>query len=139
MLSSQRPEGDDGDGVSRYPARTPSISDEGSDRTVTTNPSRTHFQTDQITTFSHRRPQPTRNTKIPANYLYQVIICWRCRQLIANEPVPERRKEVLEMLRRGSILTWQHGNLHGEYDFTDEKMEDSVGLQTPKNLELSLV
>ena len=28
--------------------------------------------------------------------------------------------------------TWQHINLHGEYDFAAEKLEDSVGLEVPK-------
>ncbi|MEZ6099344.1 MAG: hypothetical protein R3E01_10255 [Pirellulaceae bacterium] len=51
---------------------------------------------------------------------------------------PERRQELLEIFRRGSLTTWQHINLHGEYDFSDEKMEDSVGLKTPENLELTL-
>ena len=38
------------------------------------------------------------------------------------------------------MATWKHVNLHGEYDFSDEKMMDSIGLETtPKNLELSLV
>ena len=42
-------------------------------------------------------------------------------------------------VRRGSVVTWQHINLHGEYDFSDEKIEDSVGFESPKNLELSVV
>ncbi|MEZ6101488.1 MAG: Tn3 family transposase [Pirellulaceae bacterium] len=68
------------------------------------------------------------------------IVCWNyvyATQLIASESNPERRQELLEIFRRGSLTTWQHINLHGEYDFSDEKMEDSVGLKTPKNLELS--
>ena len=31
---------------------------------------------------------------------------------------------------------WQHINLHGEYDFSDEKLQDSVGLSVVKNLGL---
>jgi hypothetical protein len=56
------------------------------------------------------------------------IVCWNylfAIRLIANESDPERRKEVLETLRRDSMLTWQHINLHGKYDFSDEKREDS--------------
>ena len=48
---------------------------------------------------------------------------------------PERQMELLEMVRQGSVVTWQHG----EYDFADEKLQDSVGLETPKNLDLSVV
>ena len=28
---------------------------------------------------------------------------------------------------------WEHINLHGEYDFSDEKMLDSIGLADPRN------
>ena len=38
------------------------------------------------------------------------------------------------------MAAWKHVNLNGEYDFSDEKMEDSVGLEaTPKNFDLQLV
>ena len=33
----------------------------------------------------------------------------------------------------GSVITWKHFNLHGEFDFSDEKMIDSIGLTLPKN------
>ena len=53
---------------------------------------------------------------------------------------PERRKELIEQFKRASMATWKHVNLHGEYDFSDEKMMDSVGLEsTPNNLELTPV
>ena len=40
----------------------------------------------------------------------------------------ERRQALLAAVRNGSVVTWQHINLHGEYDFSDEKLQDSVGL-----------
>jgi len=71
------------------------------------------------------------------------IVCWNyvyATQLIAREPSPERRKELIEKIKHISMETWKHINLHGEYDFSDDKMEDSVGLDvTPKNLDLQLV
>ncbi len=42
----------------------------------------------------------------------------------------------VEALRHGSIVAWQHINLHGEYDFSDDKLQDSVGLRVPKTLGL---
>ena len=70
------------------------------------------------------------------------IVCWNylyATHLIASEPSSERRKELIEHFRRVSMATWSHLNLHGEYDFSDAKMLDSVGLElTPKNRELSL-
>ena len=32
----------------------------------------------------------------------------------------------------GSVIPWQHINLLGEYDFSDEKLRDSVGIRPPK-------
>lgn len=71
------------------------------------------------------------------------IVCWNylyLTQIIANEADPQRRDELFETVRRGSVATLQHLNLHGEYDFSDAKMMDSVGLElTPKNTALSPV
>jgi len=44
------------------------------------------------------------------------------------------RAELIEAIRHGSAVTWQHFNLHGEFDFSDERMVDSMGLAaSPKN------
>ena len=32
----------------------------------------------------------------------------------------------------GSAVAWQHLNLLGEYDFSDEKLRDSIGIRPPK-------
>ncbi|MCP5158914.1 MAG: hypothetical protein H6974_01305 [Gammaproteobacteria bacterium] len=42
-------------------------------------------------------------------------------------------KAQCDVIRNGSVMTWQHSNLHGEYDFSDEKMLGSVGLVLPEN------
>jgi TnpA family transposase len=67
------------------------------------------------------------------------IICWNylyLSQKIAQEPDAERRQALLAAVQQGSVVSWQHVNLHGEYDFSDEKMQDSVGLHTPPALGL---
>ena len=58
------------------------------------------------------------------------IICWNylyLSQQIAEAESEERRQELVIALRNGSVVTWQHINLHGEYDFSDEKLHDSIG------------
>jgi hypothetical protein len=55
-------------------------------------------------------------------------------QKIADAESEEHRQELLMAVRNGSVVTWQHINLHGEYDFSDEKLQDSMGLQAPKIL-----
>lgn len=41
-----------------------------------------------------------------------------------------------EAVRAGSVVTWRQLNLHGEFDFSDEKLQDSSGLPLPQNLSL---
>jgi TnpA family transposase len=65
------------------------------------------------------------------------IICWNylyLTQKLVDAESEERRQELLMAVRNGSVVTWQHINLHGEYDFSDEKLQDSIGLHAPKIL-----
>lgn len=52
------------------------------------------------------------------NYLY-------LSQLLANNGDPGERKHMLDSIKQGSIITWHHINLHGEYDFTKHIANDS--------------
>jgi TnpA family transposase len=64
------------------------------------------------------------------------IVCWNYLFLsreLALEKNEERRAELLEAIRNGSAVTWRHFNLHGEFDFSDERMVDSVGLAATQN------
>ena len=54
----------------------------------------------------------------------------------AEEKDEERRTALLEAVRNGSVVTWAHFNLHGEFDFSDERMVDSMNLTPPKTLGL---
>jgi hypothetical protein len=38
----------------------------------------------------------------------------------------------LDAVAHGSVISWQHINLLGEYDFSAEKLRDSVGIRLPK-------
>ena len=58
---------------------------------------------------------------------------------ILDEEDEDRRQDLVAAIRAGSVVAWQHINLHGEYDFSDQKLQDSVGLRVPKILELSVV
>ncbi len=63
------------------------------------------------------------------------IICWNylyLSQQLHEALTEERRAELLESIKNGSVVSWQHINLHGEYDFSDDKLQDSVGLDLPK-------
>ena len=63
------------------------------------------------------------------------IICWNylyLTQKLGDTTDAQERDALLEALRNGSIISWQHINLLGEYDFSEEKLQDSVGIQLPK-------
>ncbi len=63
------------------------------------------------------------------------IVCWNYLYLtreLANEKNEVLETELLAAIRNGSVVTWAHFNLHGEFDFSDGKMVDSVGLVSPK-------
>jgi hypothetical protein len=43
-----------------------------------------------------------------------------------------REAAFLDTVAHGSAVAWQHLNLLGEYDFSDEKLRDSIGIRPPK-------
>lgn len=62
------------------------------------------------------------------------IICWNylyLSQKIVDAPNPAQKKEILEAVQNGSVVAWRHINFYGEYDFSDEKLKDSVGITAP--------
>ena len=52
-------------------------------------------------------------------------------QLLALERSPDRRQAIIKALKAGSIAIWGYLNMHGEIDFSDEKLRDSVGFDLP--------
>ncbi|MBI1928948.1 Tn3 family transposase [Candidatus Poribacteria bacterium] len=63
--------------------------------------------------------------------IQNAIICWNylyLTQKIAEAESDELKHELLASIRNGSVASWQHVNLHGEYDFSEKKLSDSVGL-----------
>ena len=63
------------------------------------------------------------------------IICWN--YLYLSQKLEEAgdgplRETLLHAIRHGSVVCWQHINLLGEYDFSEERLEDSVGIKPPK-------
>jgi TnpA family transposase len=68
-----------------------------------------------------------------------VLICWNylyLNQLLVRADA-NKRKEIIEALQHGFIMIWRHYNLHGEFDFSDDRMADSVGLASPKILAMA--
>jgi uncharacterized protein YbcC (UPF0753/DUF2309 family) len=60
------------------------------------------------------------------------IICWNylyLSQKLAEMDDPESREAFLKTVTHGSAVSWQHLNLLGEYDFSEDRLQDTVGIK----------
>jgi len=65
------------------------------------------------------------------------IICWNylyLSQQLEQMDNPKQKEPLQEAIANHSVISWAHTNLLGEYDFSDEKLRDSVGIQPPKKI-----
>jgi hypothetical protein len=63
------------------------------------------------------------------------IICWNylyLSQKLEEITDTESREALLDAVAHGSTVAWRHLDLLGEYDFSAEKLRDSVGIRLPK-------
>jgi hypothetical protein len=63
------------------------------------------------------------------------IVCWNYLVLehrLNQASTDELRVEIRAAVANHSVISWGHINLLGEYDFSDEKLRDSVGIPPPK-------
>ncbi len=64
------------------------------------------------------------------------IICWNYLYLarrLERSPDAEARENLLGMIADHSPMSWAHINMLGEYDFSDEKLRDAIGMLPPKS------
>ncbi len=70
------------------------------------------------------------------------IICWNYLYLsnALNDAQTEIEKNnLVEVIKNGSVVAWQHINLQGEYDFSEEMLKDFIEFQLPELLKLQVV
>ena len=63
------------------------------------------------------------------------IICWNylyLSQKLEDTEDAASREAFLEAVANGSAVSWQHINLLGEYDISNDKLQDTVGIKPPK-------
>ena len=61
--------------------------------------------------------------------LQNSIILWNYLSLsdcVINTSDPYERQQIIDAIRRGSVITWSHVNLRGEYSFTPPSANDDV-------------
>ena len=52
-------------------------------------------------------------------------IIYNISQLLANCADDTERTEMINMIKEGSIISWAHVNLHGEFDFRKHAANDT--------------
>jgi hypothetical protein len=62
-----------------------------------------------------------KNSIICWNYLYLTKKMFQCTSI-------EQKETLKKAIQTHSVLCWEHINLLGEYDFSDAKLKDSIGL-----------
>ena len=53
-------------------------------------------------------------------------------QKLEENDLSETREAMLKAIAGGSVISWQHINLLGEYDLSKERLQDSFGIKLPK-------
>lgn len=69
------------------------------------------------------------------------VLCYNYAVLskkLAEETSEVQRRLMVKVIRNGSPLAWQHVNFLGEYNFSEEKIRDSVGINRDMILALKL-
>jgi len=67
------------------------------------------------------------------------IICWNylyLTQLIGEAETENHKQALIETIKNSSPAAWRHINMEGEYDFSKEKLEDSIEFRLPELLEV---
>ena len=63
------------------------------------------------------------------------IICWNYLYLthkLKYMSDGNKKEQLRSVISRHSIMSWAHINMLGEYDFSEEKRKDSIGILSPK-------
>lgn len=73
--------------------------------------------------------------------IQNAIVVWNYLYLsnkLANCSDAKEKTTLLKSLKKGSIMTWHHANLHGEYDFTEKPAASNIQFDLDKILALRL-
>ena len=60
--------------------------------------------------------------------MQNVIVCWNCSYLNQQlfQTTPTERQVLANAIARMSPVSWQHINLQGEFNFSDEALTDAL-------------
>jgi hypothetical protein len=81
------------------------------------------------------RPNSVGESEACKRLIKNCIVCWNylyLSQKLEDSEDAASREAFLEAVANGSAVSWQHINLLGEYDFSDEKLQGYGWNQPPK-------
>jgi len=58
---------------------------------------------------------------------------------LSDTQTESEKRNLLDVTKNGSIVAWQHINLQGEYDFSEETLKNSIEFNLPELLKLEVV
>lgn len=89
--------------------------------------------------------QATKNEQLIADgckrLIENAIICWNylyLSQMLVDTQTESEKKNLLAVIKNGSVVAWQHINLQGEYDFSEETLKNSIEFRLPELLKLQM-
>jgi TnpA family transposase len=69
------------------------------------------------------------------------IICWNYMHLtnvLLKEESDTKRREMLDVIKNGSVVSWEHINLQGEFNFSEELLKESTQFNLKELLDLKI-
>ncbi len=83
--------------------------------------------------FTHTNKEEQEVAESCNRLIKNAIICWNymyLTQKLKRTGNEENRERLLTAIKNHSPISWAHINLLGEYDFSEERMQDSLGVLT---------
>jgi len=57
---------------------------------------------------------------------------------VIDTQTEQEKQNLLNAIKSGSVVAWQHVNLQGEYDFSEETLKNSIKFKLPELMELQI-
>jgi hypothetical protein len=62
----------------------------------------------------------------PISMIKPFLVQKNLSQKLEENDLPDTREAMLKAIASGSVISWLHINLFGEYDFSEERLQDSL-------------
>ncbi len=90
-------------------------------------------------------PHTTREQQLIADsckrLIQNSIVCWNylyLSQRLCEMDSDKEKQRLVQAIKRGSVIAWQHINLQGEYDFSPDHLSNNWNFRLPEILELNV-